>query len=85
MAFAGRAFVLIWVTLKKRFFSSFPVDFIKSSYNAVDVQVTAPRSGRGQNVGLEAVIDSNKSKIKVCDVCKNLESLEQVVFAIESI
>ena len=61
------------------------VDFIKSSYNAVDVQVTAPRSGRGQNVGLEAVIDSNKSKIKVCDVCKNLESLEQVVFAIESI
>jgi putative Mg2+ transporter-C (MgtC) family protein len=61
------------------------MDFIKTNYTAVDLQVTAPRSGKRENVGIEAVIDSHKSRVKVEDVREILEALDFVVFAIESI
>ena len=61
------------------------VEFIKHSYNAIDVQITSPRSGKNNNVGVEAVIDANKNKRKSHDICTEIESLDYVVFTIESI
>lgn len=61
------------------------IDFIKENYGAVDVQITAPRSGRSENVGVEAIIDADKNRLKVGNVCCELEALDYVVFAIESI
>ena len=63
------------------------IDALKDRYRVSDVQVTSPRSGKASNVGIEAnVIISSKTKsISPDDVAKELESLDFVVFALESI
>jgi putative Mg2+ transporter-C (MgtC) family protein len=61
------------------------IDYIKEGYNAVDIQITAPRSGKGSNVGIEAIIDRAKNKLQSSEVCREIESLDYVLFAIESI
>lgn len=63
------------------------IDALKDRYRVSDVQVTSPRSGKASNVGIEAnVIISSKTKsITPDDVAKELESLDFVVFALESI
>lgn len=63
------------------------IDALKDKYRVSDVQVTSPRSGKASNVGIEAnVIISSKTKsITPDDVAKDLESLDFVVFALESI
>ena len=63
------------------------IDALKDKYRVSDVQVTSPRSGKASNVGIEAnVIISSKTKsITPDDVAKELESLDFVVFALESI
>lgn len=61
------------------------INYIHQNYDAADLQITAPRSGKDGNVGVEAIIDNSKNTIKLCDVSANLESLDYVVFAIESI
>ena len=63
------------------------IDALKNRYRVSDVQVTSPRSGKASNVGIEAnVIISSKTKsITPDDVAKELESLDFVVFALESI
>ncbi len=61
------------------------IDFINENYDAADVQVTPPRSGKTNNVGLEAIINNSKNTVKIHDVSVRIEELEHVVFAIESI
>lgn len=61
------------------------IDFITESYHAIDVQVTAPRSGKNGNVGIEAIINGAQGKLTSRDITEKLEELEQVVYSIESI
>ena len=62
------------------------IDFLKTEYHAHDVQVTLPRSGISGNVGLEAsIVSTKRSKIALNDVIDRISTMEQVVFAIESL
>ncbi len=61
------------------------IDYITNNYSAYDVQVTAPRSSVSGNVGIEAVIHNDDSKLTPTEISTELEEREYVVFAIESI
>ncbi len=61
------------------------VDFLTDTYAASGIQVTAPRSGTGNNVGIEANINNPKNRLTSVQMSEELEKLEHVVFAIESI
>ena len=51
-----------------------------------DIQITPPRSGKNGNVGVEANVHIHGSKrVTPDDVARELEKLEYVIFAIESI
>ena len=61
------------------------IEYMKNHFCVSDIQVTSPRSGTQSNVGIEANIYNKQHKFTPDDVEKELESLEAVVFAIESI
>ena len=61
------------------------IDAIESMYHTTDVQVTAPRSAIVGNVGIEAIIHNKHSDLTPDIAAKQLEKIETVVFAIESI
>ena len=61
------------------------VDYLTNTYYASDIQVTSPRSGTSGNVGIEANISIRRKKLSPSDISKNLEELDFVIFAIESI
>lgn len=62
------------------------IDHIMESYPATDVQVTPPRSGTVGYVGIEVNIHpSAKNPLTPCGVARELEALEDVIFALESI
>lgn len=61
------------------------ITFLNENFDAVDIQVTPSRSGISQNVGIEAIINNAKDTIKIKETCEKLETLDYVVFAIESI
>lgn len=62
------------------------MDYMKHTYNMVDMQVTPPRSGINGNVGIEAIVLNSKDTVLPPDeLAKALEELDEVVFAIESI
>ena len=62
------------------------IKHLKEKYDASSIQVTAPRSGKSGNVGIEANIHNPKNKMTPCEISVQLEKeLEYVVFAIESI
>ena len=62
------------------------VEYIKTHYRATDVQVTPPRSGTAGSVGIEANIHpARKQTLTPTMVAQDLEQLEEVVFALESI
>jgi putative Mg2+ transporter-C (MgtC) family protein len=62
------------------------VDYITGKYYSTDVQVTPPRSGTSGFVGIEVNIHpSQKKALTPSIVAKDLEKLEDVVFALESI
>jgi putative Mg2+ transporter-C (MgtC) family protein len=62
------------------------IDFLIEHFGARDIQVTAPRSGKPGNVGIEANIHNPKNKMSPCEISMQLEAeLDYVVFAIESI
>lgn len=61
------------------------IDYITANLNAYDIQVTAPRSAVNGNVGIEAVIHNDDTKLKPYEVAAEIEKLEYVIFAIESI
>jgi putative Mg2+ transporter-C (MgtC) family protein len=59
------------------------IDSLSDMYEISDVQITLPRSGTTGNVGIE--INVHTSTATPEEVSKKIESLEQVIFAIESI
>lgn len=63
------------------------IDSLSNLYRVTDVQVTPPRSGKGGNVGIEANIhlSTGAPKLTPDDVARELEKLDFVVFAVESI
>lgn len=62
------------------------VEYIKSHYHATDVQVTPPRSGTAGSVGIEAnILPAHKQTLTPSMVAADLEQLDEVVFALESI
>ena len=62
------------------------IDYLNEHYNAIDMQITPPRSGTTGYVGIEMnILPSAKSPITPQDVAGELEKLEDIVFAIESI
>ena len=59
------------------------IDSLRELYHVTDVQVTAPRSAHTGNVGIEANVHiKGEDPIRVA---KRLETLEHVVFSVESI
>lgn len=63
------------------------IDTLKEKYRVTDVQVTSPRSGKTGNVGIEGNvhISTGTNRVSPDDVASELEKLDFVVFAIESI
>ncbi|MBQ8689541.1 MAG: MgtC/SapB family protein [Clostridia bacterium] len=62
------------------------IDALQNAYSVSDIQITPPRSGKSENVGIEANVHIHGSeRITPDDVARELEKLEYVVFAIESI
>jgi putative Mg2+ transporter-C (MgtC) family protein len=60
--------------------------YLKEKYSAYDVQVTVPRSGVTGNVGVEvSVMVDRKSGRDLTSVIKELEELDYVIFATESL
>ena len=62
------------------------IDYLNDHYHAIDMQITPPRSGTAGYVGIEVnILPSAKNPTTPQDVAKELEALEDVVFALESI
>ena len=61
------------------------IDKLESSYSASGIQITSPRSGTVGNVGIEVNIDNRKNQNPPEKIRGELEELEYVVFAIESV
>lgn len=61
------------------------IDHLEANYNASGLQVTSPRSGISGNVGIEANINNKKKENSPAKISKELEDLEYVIFAIESV
>jgi predicted fused transcriptional regulator/phosphomethylpyrimidine kinase len=59
------------------------LDLLSSLYQVTDLQVTAPRSAHDGNVGIEANIHKKGADPK--EIAKEIEKLDHVVFALESI
>ena len=61
------------------------IDFIQSRFRVSDIQVTAPRSGREGNVGIEANVHNSDLSTSPGEVSKVLEQEEYIIFALESL
>ena len=63
------------------------IDHLSEAYPTTDIQVTPPRSGTVGNVGIEANVHSIKKSAPLTPrvMSEELEKLDYVVFAIESI
>ena len=62
------------------------IDFLKTRFNAHDIQVTVPRSGITGNVGIEtSVFSTKKNHVHLNDVIGEIKQLDYVVFAVESL
>ena len=61
------------------------INKITSLYKTTDVQVTSPRSGTVGNVGIEANVHNKHADLTPDIVSEELEKLDNVIFAIESI
>ena len=62
------------------------IDYLGENYPSTDIQVTPPRSGTARYVGIEVNIHPTaKQPFTPASVAKELEALEDVIFALESI
>ena len=61
------------------------IDLLELNYRASGIQVTSPRSGISGNIGIEANMSNIKNKNPPAKISKELEELEYVIFAIESV
>lgn len=75
----------IYVEIKDHSYVRDAINHLSSTYLASDIQVTAPRSGTSGNVGIEANIHNPNNCIAPAEMSIEIEKLDFVVFAIESI
>jgi putative Mg2+ transporter-C (MgtC) family protein len=61
------------------------INHLESTYGASGIQVTAPRSGTSGNVGIEANINNLKNANPPSKISEELEKLDYIVYAIESV
>ena len=61
------------------------IDILEEKYSASGIQVTLPRSGTSGNVGIEANIENLKKELPPAKITKEIEALDYVIIAIESI
>ncbi len=61
------------------------ITHIESTYGASGIQITAPRSGTAGNVGVEVNISNVKNENPPSKISEELEKLDYVIFAIESV
>ncbi len=61
------------------------ITYLESTYDASGIQITAPRSGSAGNVGVEVNISNVKNSNPPAKISADLEALDYVVFAIESV
>lgn len=61
------------------------ITYLEEQFGATGIQVTTPRSGVSGNVGIEANIANLKNESPPAALTVKLESLDYVVFAIESV
>ena len=61
------------------------IDLLEGAYGASGIQVTSPRSGTAGNVGIEANVNNVKNSNPPSKMSKDLETVDYVVFAIESV
>ena len=61
------------------------INYLESAYGASGIQVTAPRSGTSGNVGIEANINNLKNANPPSKISEELEKLDYIVCAIESV
>ena len=62
------------------------IDYLSENYPAIDMQITPPRSGTASYVGIEVnILPSAKNPTTPKKVATELEALEDVIFALESI
>jgi putative Mg2+ transporter-C (MgtC) family protein len=54
-------------------------------YHADDIQVTPPRSGVRNHVGMEATVNIGKLKLSELELQQKLTALEHVIFVLESV
>lgn len=75
----------IYAEIKSDAFVSPFISLIKEGYRITDIQVTAPRSGTRGNVGIEANVYATKNETTPSEMSAELEKIDYVVFALESI
>ncbi len=61
------------------------ITHLESTYDASGIQITAPRSGNLGNVGVEVNISNIKNTNPPAKISAELEALDYVIFAIESV
>ncbi len=61
------------------------ITYLETNFAASGIQVTTPRSGVSGNVGIEANIANLKNENPPAKLTENIEKLDYVVFAIESV
>lgn len=61
------------------------INYLENNYRISDIQVTSPRSGTVGNVGIEANVHNRDFSTSPSKVAEQLEQLEYVIFALESI
>ncbi len=61
------------------------ITYLEAKYDASGIQITAPRSGTAGNVGVEVNISNIKNANPPPKISAELEALDYVVFAIESV
>ncbi len=62
------------------------IDYLSDNFPVTDLQITPPRSGKSDNVGIECNVHAyDHPELSPGSMAKNLEELDEVVFALESI
>jgi putative Mg2+ transporter-C (MgtC) family protein len=61
------------------------INHLEEVYKASGIQVTAPRSGINGNVGIELNVNNINNELPPAKISKEVEELDYVIFAIESV
>ena len=61
------------------------IEYLENNFGASGIQVTTARSGLAGNIGIEANINNVKNQLPIAKLSCELEMLEYVVYAIESV